>query len=114
MFLLRCTFWLSIVYASMSWGIGAARPHDAVASTARRPAMLDGAAERAVASIAGICQAHGAQCLKDAASLTTLVQTSLQQADADEADETELANVAVAPLPAPRPRVASAVLTRGR
>ena len=113
MFLLRCTFWLSIVYASMSWGGNALQHHGGfAAAAATRSAMRDGAAERAVASVTGFCQDHQAPCLKDAALMTTLVETTLQT-DADEAIVQDAAEVP-APMPAPRRRVASAVLTRLR
>ena len=114
MFLLRCTFWLSIVYASMSWGGKALQHHESFASvTADRSSVMETVAERAVASVSSFCQEHEAQCLRDAASMTTLVQATLEKDDPDEAIVPETADIPL-PTPDPRRRVASAVLTRVR
>ena len=114
MFLLRCTFWLSIVYASMSWGGHTLRHHRAFeVAAADRPAMPATVAERAVVGVSAFCEDHGAECLKDAALMTTLVGTTLQKDEAD-ASAVQASTDAPVPMPAPRRRVASAVLTRLR
>ena len=82
-------------------------------ATADQALGLDKVAERAVATVSGFCQDHEAQCVKDAALMTSLVRTTLQKDDADEAIVEDAAEVPL-PIPVPRRRVASAELTRLR
>ena len=115
MFLLRCAFWLSIVYASMSWSGDALRRHvSPTAVAANGSAMLQPIAERAIASVGGVCEGHEAQCFKDARSLTTLVSTVLRNDDDVQEPVTRDAPDAPVPMPVPRRRVATAVLTHAR
>ena len=114
MFLLRCAFFLSIVYVGISCGIGS--PRGTRASEAAVASEVSGLAA-AVARVTDRCEGRAAQCLRDAARLTVLVQTAV----ADPASGTEDAMVADAeaprtPMPVsdPRRRAARAVLTNAR
>jgi hypothetical protein len=88
-FLLRCVFWLGVVYASMWCGSGALHHHGsfarAVAAQAGAHPQADAAGpdltagvERAAGAVSTFCQRHAAECLKDAAAMTALVQTALK------------------------------------
>ena len=111
MFLLRCIFWLSVVYASMSFGGGALRHRGSFdAAVASTSPTLDSVATQAVGGVSALCRGREAQCLQDAARMTSLVRATLLQDDdksiVQEAPEPPL------PPPAPRRRVAAAMLTR--
>ena len=85
MFLPRCAFWLSVVYASMYWGGGASRHHGSFDQAAANSASVsaiagaartwNGIAEHAATSV---CRSGAGECLKDAARLTELVETALR------------------------------------
>ena len=73
-FLIRCIFWLSIVYSSMSWAVDAARPHalrDAVVQEGL--AVVAGAKDTVVEGAKAWCVKSPERCLADASQLTRLV-----------------------------------------
>ncbi len=118
MFLLRCAFWLSIVYAAMFFGLPwAATRSDATAAspTVVGADPLDArafgrsAAAQAVAGVVKLCGGHERECLGDAAGLTALVESAI----AGEPDYVTgrtagpgriAAKDGAAPLPVPDPR----------
>ena len=101
MFLLRCAFWLSVVYASMYFGVpfrslasgasaGVPAPSQPQGATAPGQSAQAGRAERAeqgtlaerlasqaTAGLATLCAGREIDCLRDAAKLTALVQTAI-------------------------------------
>ncbi len=115
MFLIRCAFWLAVVYASMFWGGGALRRHGAFEAavadgTARAGAvtrsLADGVACGAGVERCAVAAVHAAAAARvaDAASMTALVQTALRSDEGSEeivrdADE----------VPAPQRRGAGAL-----
>ena len=116
MFLLRCVFWLSAVYAAMFFGLPwqAGRHEAAVASTLQSgPARLDAGqlgrtiASRAVAGVAGLCAARASDCVRDAAGLTALGRTAIAgEPDYASAHASAplVAIEAATPRPSPDPR----------
>lgn len=81
LFFLRCAFWLSIVYASISWSNGALGTRGGGSGLTRSDGgrvnpVLDGAANKAVAVVTGTCKRDPATCLTEAARLTALVDAS--------------------------------------
>lgn len=114
MFFLRCAFFLSIVYVSISFGAGSLRsPHAFAGAVASEAA---GVANVAVARATNWCAERPAQCARDAARLTALVQMTDAEPSSGEDEGLAKAEVSPAPLPipAPRRRAARAVLTDGR
>ena len=86
MFLLRCAFWLSIVYAAMFFGPPwtAARPAATDASPTTvgvhhldARAFEPSAAAKAVVGVVKLCGGHERECLGDAAGLTALVASAI-------------------------------------
>ena len=104
MFFLRCAFWLSIVYSSMSWTTGAL-PHavgtPALAAASAASAQL---AERAFTGATDLCSRHAADCLADAARLTSLFAATDPSHEQDAAAATPASDQDVVPLPVPDPR----------
>ena len=73
MFFLRCAFFLSIVYSSMSWTNGALQPQRPGApAVATVPAATSRLVSQAVAGARDLCARHAQDCLADAARLTAL------------------------------------------
>lgn len=73
MFFLRCAFFLSIVYASMSWTNGALPSQGfgtRVIETGR--AVTAHVMTKVVAGATDLCTRHAAECMTDAARLTAL------------------------------------------
>ena len=102
MFFLRCVFWLSIVYASMSWS----REDLAPTAWLRPPgtASLAGYLAGKTAGAEAFCKQHPARCLADAASLTTLIEGAKVE-DENSVDDRPVADLSpVVPLPIPDPR----------
>lgn len=105
MFFLRCAFWLSIVYSSMSWPgalplRGPNEGHAAVAAVQTRTSPL---VARAAASATAYCGRHAAACLSDAERLTSLFAT-LETVAVRQPPRPEVAG--------PRPQVHDAKLAR--
>ena len=115
MFFLRCAFFLSIVYVSISCGVGSLySPHAFEAAVASEAA---GVADAAVARATDWCAERPAQCVRDAARLTALVQTAAAEPVSGSGDVVLAdAEAAPAPMPVPDPRrrATRAVLTDGR
>ncbi len=113
-FLLRCVFWLSIVYSSMSWAVGPStdglRAAAAVGQPAAlRQAVLDGglalagaARAAAVDGATAWCVNSPRQCLADATQLTALVSANQAEDLGDPA--ADAASIALFPLPPVDPR----------
>ena len=79
MFILRCTFWLSVMYAFISFGVGALRaPHAFEAALASEAATVGSAA---VARATDWCVERPGRCARDAASLDALVLRVAANAD---------------------------------
>lgn len=112
MFLLRCAFWLSIVFASMSWGEGALRSPGLATSVGVTATTLRAAADRSLGGISAFCKDREAACLRDAARLTALVDTTLQPVDRDDVIVQDRVIDPPLPPPAPRRRAAASMLTR--
>ncbi len=73
MFFLRCAFFLSIVYSSMSWTSGALQAQGPGGhANATAPAETSRLVSKAVAGATDFCARHAADCLADAARLTSL------------------------------------------
>ena len=108
MFLLRCAFWLSIVYASMSWGSDAFHRRGPL-DTAMAMPSVGVIAERVKAAGSTVCRGREMQCLTDAAAMTGLVKTALSRGDNDvtvqDADDVPL------PPRAPRHHIVTGMLT---
>ena len=102
MFFLRCVFWLSIVYASMSWTNGALSNRDLVQSTAKAGHVAVEAVDMASSGLSVFCKRRPADCLADAARLTALVDASAASTPS-EAD-TSVSAVSAVPMPVPDPR----------
>jgi hypothetical protein len=105
MFFLRCAFWLSIVYSSMSWTTSALQSQavgtPALATARAATAQL---ADTALAGATDLCSRHAAECLADAARLTSLfanTDQSHEEATPASAPENDGEDV---PLPVPDPR----------
>jgi hypothetical protein len=101
-FLIRSIFWLSVVFYSMTWAVGATPPQ----SHALRDAVVqEGIALVSVAKDAAVGQARAwctrspEQCLSDAAQLTALVIAN--QTDDTTIDATNSIDTVQA-LPVPR------------
>ena len=99
-FLLRCIFWLSIVYSSMSWASDAGQPHalrDVLARESR--ALAQTAGNTAVDHARAWCVDSPRRCLADASQLTALVSANQSE------DLTEAAAPAreIYPLPPANP-----------
>ena len=99
MFLLRCAFWLSVVYASMYFGVpfrslasgasagvpslprGATAPGQSAqagrAERAEQGTIAERLASQATAGVATLCAGREIDCIRDAAKLTALVQTAI-------------------------------------
>lgn len=112
MFFLRCAFFLSIVYVSISCGVGALHsPHAFEAAVASEAA---GVANAAVARATDWCAERPTQCIRDAARLTALVRTAVAE-PVSGPEDVVLADAAAPsapmPIPDPRRRAARAVLT---
>lgn len=102
MFFLRCAFWLSIVYASMSWTPGTLAPVNVGSSlVAAARSQAESLVTSAATSASDLCGRHPAECIAEAARLTALVTVTGHSAQAD-ADEP--ATTATIPLPVPDPR----------
>ncbi len=123
MFLLRCAFWLSVVYASMSWGGTVFQHHGSFeAATRGEPALLDGGVVgRAAAGAADVCRGREVDCVRDAAMLTALVRKTLRNDDdatpagsdvSSAPEELVVQAEAPRPVPDPRRRDVTRVLTR--
>ena len=102
MFFLRCVFWLSIVYASMSW------TREDLASTTwfHTPGTgsISGYLGGKTAGAEAFCKQHPARCLADAASLTTLIDGAKAE-DLSSADDRPAAAASPpVPFPIPDPR----------
>ncbi len=105
-FPLRCAFWLSIVYASMSWAPGTLAPGSVgsgLASTLVETgrSQADSLVTSATASAAEFCARHAPECIAEAARLTSLFAASERR---DGADADEPATTATIPLPVRDPR----------
>ncbi len=113
MFLLRCIFWLSVVYASMSWNDGAFSRHGSfgAAVTGNDTGSFGAFVGHTAQTALGFCNGRATECMKDAASLTTLVHLSLREGSDDLSED---AVDVPLPPPAPRHRIAGAVLTQLR
>ena len=115
MFVLRCAFFLSIVYASIVFGSGALRsPHAFEAAVATE---TSGAARGAMARASDWCAERPTRCARDASRLTALVEmTTIEPVSGSDEVVLADADVAKAPLPVPDPRrrAARAVLTDAR
>ncbi len=102
MFFLRCAFWLSVVYASISWTPGtltsAGADSDLIAVGRSQAQSL---VETARAQVAAYCMHHARECLDDAAHLTTLVAAFERSADTGLEEPETTASI---PLPVPDPR----------
>ena len=113
MFILRCAFFLSIVYVSIVCGSSALHnPHAFEAAVASE---ASGAANAAVARAADWCAERPSRCSRDAARLTAMVEATVAE-PVSGGDEVVLAEAprAPRPVPAPRRRAALAVLTAAR
>lgn len=106
MFLLRCAFWLSVVYASMSWAPGTLAPVNVGSSLveagrSQTQSLVASAAARAT----DLCARHARECIAEAARLTALISATDRSAEAA-ADEpkTDAMPTATIPLPVPDPR----------
>ena len=112
MFLLRCAFWLTIVYTSICFGAGSLRsPHAFEAAVASE---TSGVANAVVARATDWCAERPGQCVHDAARLNALVETAAAAEPAGGDDMVVAAAAAPLPVPDPRRRAARAVLTGGR
>ncbi len=115
MFFLRCAFFLSIVYVSISCGVGSLHsPHAFEAAVASEAASV---ANAAVSRATDWCAERPAQCVRDAARLTALVQTAVAEPVSSTEDVVLFdAEVPSAPMPVPDPRrrAARALLTNAR
>jgi hypothetical protein len=101
-FFLRCIFWLSIVYASMSWTNGALTNRDLVQGSAKAGRVAAEAVDMASSGLSVLCKRHPADCLADAARLTALVDASASPAP--RAAEAPASTIAAVPMPVPDPR----------
>lgn len=115
MFLLRCTFFLAIVYVSIAFGSGAPRsPHPFETALATQ---ASGVVDVALARATDWCAERPSRCARDAARLTTLVETTMAESVSG-GDEIVLpeAGQPVVPQPVrdPRRRNARAGLTGTR
>ena len=115
MFFLRCAFFLSIVYVSISFGAGSLRnPHAFEAAVAGEASEV---ATGVVARATDWCAERPAQCVRDAARLNTLVQMTVAEPISG-AEDVVLTDAetprAPMPVPDPRRRAARAVLTDAR
>ena len=107
-FLIRCVFWLSIVFSSMTWAVGASQPKP----QAFRDAVVSGGLAAVGAATAVVedeakawCVKSPGQCLDDAARLTALVSAN-QNEDTGEASRIEPARPSDRrdPVPPSRPQ----------
>lgn len=73
MFLLRCVFWLAIVYASMSWTREDLAPGDWIRAPASPGALAGVIADRATRHAAAVCRHEPARCVTESARLTALI-----------------------------------------
>lgn len=112
MFFLRCAFFLSIVYVSIFSGVRSLRsPHTFEAAVASQTVGVTGAA---VQRATDWCSERPAQCVRDAARLTALVQTASAEPVPGTEDADDEAQPAPMPVPDPRRRAARAMLTDAR
>lgn len=112
MFVLRCGFFLSIVYIAITFGVGL--PPDPEAFRSAVPSEAASVADAVLARATRWCVERPARCADDAARLTALVQSAaiepvFENKDVELAD----AEVPAIPLPVrdPRRRGARAMLT---
>ena len=101
MFFLRCAFFLSLVYSSMSWTNTAFDPRKAVPTQAMQAGRTVAASvvDRAIAGATDFCARHATECLTQAAELTSLVAaTDPSNIRAEDAQPDSV------PLPVPDPR----------
>ena len=115
MFFPRCAFWLSVMYVGISFNAGSPRsPRAFEAAVASEALSVAGAA---VAHATDLCAKRPAQCVRDAARLTALVETTAAE-PASGGEDVVLADTqashAPLPVPASRHRAARAVLTDAR
>ena len=96
-FLVRCIFWLSIVYSSMSWAVYTVQPHAPRHAVVQEGMTLVGTAKNAaVEGAKAWCVKSPGQCLADASLLTALVVAN----QAEDLSEPAAASAEVAfPLP---------------
>ena len=114
MFFLRCAFFLSIVYVSISFGVGSSRnTHAFEAAVAGEASDV---AATAVARATDWCVERPARCTRDAARLTALVQMTAAEPTAGGDEVRAEAETSHAPtsIRDPRRRAARAVLTDAR
>lgn len=110
-FLLRCIFWLSIVFSSMSWATDAAQPHAAPDVAREGKALVGAVGTLAADQVRAWCVKSPERCLADASRLTALV--ALNQAE----DQSEMAasvakgssspNASLLPVPPANPHRAA-------
>ena len=115
MFVLRCGFFLSIVYIGITFGVGSLRSPDAFEAAVASEAASVGNA--AVARATNWCVERPTRCIRDAARLTALVKATAIEPVFDDRD-VEPADVEAPAVPLPvrdlRRRGARAVLTDPR
>ena len=103
-FLVRCAFWLSIVFSSMAWtpvsrAVDAAQPHALREAVVQGGLALAGVAkDAAIDEAKAWCVNSPRQCLADAGQLTALVAANQEE------DVSEPAADEVYPLPPANPR----------
>lgn len=74
LFLLRCVLWLSIVYAAILFPQGhAPRPAAFAVAPTPHPDLAQTAAATITTAVGTFCKTRAAQCLDDAARLTSLI-----------------------------------------
>lgn len=80
LFFLRCAFWLSIVYASMSWSDGALGTYERGGGVAASPALV-AMTDTAITGLSDFCKREPAACLAETARLTAMVNANATAAD---------------------------------
>lgn len=84
MFLLRCGFWLSLVYAGLLWpGAPFGRPIDQRARGDLTRHLREEIAPKAARRALDYCQTHAQTCLSSAAQLNTLVEAVSRGGEAE-------------------------------
>lgn len=91
MFLLRCGFWLSLVYAGLLWpGAPFGRPIDHHAAGDITRHLREEIAPKVARRALDYCQTHAQTCLSSAARLNTLVEAVSRGGEADLLTESRL------------------------
>lgn len=115
LFFLRCAFWLTIVYASMSWTRDELASGDWARPTPVPAAVAGLLSAQAEAGVAALCKHQPARCLADAARLTALVDGAAENQDSvpDSAGGSHMPAVPM-PVPDPRRRARGTMQTQAR